>query len=1144
MPLSLKSSFLVFPLLLSTVKLSATPPDAKVEAALHANNRGVAYMTRGEFAKAQAQFQEASDDDPRLVEAQVNLGIAFYEAGKDQNARRVLGKVLLHAPHDLHAHYVLGLIHKNHGEYEEAVKEFQQVLVSDTRDKSANYYAGLSLFHLRRYDEAVRHYERALEIDPDDVSAVFGLSNTYRAKGEAAKAQVYLRRYQDLRKRSPLNKPAGQEYGDEGQYSLAEDVVPPGLSPAAQGVPVHFVDVTAASGIHFHDQGSTGAAALGSGACVIEEGDARPDVLLVNGNGAPALYHNLGNGRFSDITASAGLSPAVHGAGCAVGDYDNDGKPDLLLADRGRLWLWHNEGQDRFRDVTAKVGLQSKGDHLAAALIDLDHDGFLDIVVTDAAPDGKVRAFHNTGTGRFTEISARTRLGQQPGGYRGLAATDYDNHHDIDVVLARAHGPAAIFSNQRDGTFKEVMPWEGNPANDARGVVTFDFNHDGRMDLFFTRASGAPVLLRATGTKRFRVSPLPADNRQITAGWGATALDFDNDGYPDLAFIAEVRGKTVLRLYRNRGDGSFEDVTHRTGLDAIPVHDARGLIAADFDGDGATDLLVTQAGGPPILLRNVGGNANHSVRIALAGLKDNKQGVGSKLTLRADGLHEFAEVQAGSGYLGQNATSVTFGLGQQSEADSLRVLWPTGVEQEEFPGHVPSRLINELDRKGGSCPTLYSWDGRQFRFIADIIGPGVVGEWNASAIAPGVGRPIYDRPQPSECLKLPKDAVALRNGSYEFRFANQLEEVIYLDRARLTVVDHPADSDVFSNDIYQPIGPVPQRKYWTVRNLRLPRAASDESGADLLPQLRGVDGRYAPIHARSQCAPFVGRHSLILDLGDLSGARGAQLVAHGWTEYYFPTTVWTALQAGLDVEWPSLSVPDGHGGWRKAIASIGLPGGLPRPVVIDLSKLLREGAFPRGDYRVKIDTNLAIYWDQILVNVQTPDPQAPIRIHHLEASRADLRFLGYPREVRRSPESYDYNQRLRDVGFHQLDGNYTRYGDVRALLTATDDQYVIMASGDEVALRFDAAALPSLPAGWTRSFFFCADGFTKATDFYDALPDRVTPLPLHGLKYPTPARTPESLEHLRYRLKYNTRHIVGGRAPEVAQQQDAIPSGR
>lgn len=1146
----------------------------RVNAALRANNRGVAYMDRSAFAAAAAQFHQALDDDPDLLVAQSNLGIAYYAAAQAAPARAALEAALRLDPRDLRAHYVLGLIDRNQGRYAAALTQLQYVVQRAPDDPSSNYFTGFLLLRLHRLQSAIHYLETALRLNPDDVSALFNLATAYRDLGQRQRALVYLHRFEQVRAASPLNTATNLVYGNEGRFAMAQASVPPGLRARPHPVPVHFVPAPAsATGIEFRDGGPASASNPGAGVCVLAEGNppGRPSLFFVNSDGRPALYKNLGHGRFHNITAGSGLDRPMHGRGCAVGDYDNDGRPDIAVATPHRILLFHNLGHGKFAAVGRQAGLlpDPHADYRSVAWVDLMATGHLDLLATDAARSGRVQVWENLANGRFKNVSARSRIGQLPGAAAGLVATDFDNDRDVDIVLTHPRGPSAIFSNLRTGAFALLRPWPEDAAAGARAVLALDYNKDGWMDLFFTRRAGPPVLLRNTGTKRFRPAALPAKNAQLRDGWGATALDFDNDGFLDIAFIAQQDGRTVLKLYRNLGDGGFGDVSRGTGLTTLHLRHPRSLVAVDWQGNGAPGLIVSQAGGPPILLRNQGGNRNRSLLVTLRGLKDNETGIGSKVTIRAAGLWQKEEIEAGSGYLGQNSSAILFGLGPLAP-DTISVRWPTGVLQDEFPPAGAAQVTyHELNRAGGSCPILYSWDGRQFAFVDDIVGPGVVGEWT------GPGQ--YDAPQPAECLKIPAADLAVRHGGYAFRFTDQMDEVVYLDRARLMVVDHPAGVRVFTNDKWNPDGPAPRFHLWAAANTRLPLAAvtmpvsspgrtvavslrpglgtataslkqpgagrsmrrlSSRGLQNVLPDLES--GRYIPIRARAPFAGYVGLHALILDLGPVPSGRPAELLLHGWTDYYFPRTTYLAYANRVPTVAPRLQVPDGHGEWRTVLGSMGAPAGLPRWIVVNLAPALRARAGQSGDVRVRIVTNLAIYWNRILI--ATGGARVPLRVTHIQPQTARLRWLGFPAQTRRWPEAFDYQRVAEDIGFRPPAGNYTRYGPVQKLLTAADNRYAIMAPGDEIAFWFSARALPPLPRGWTRTVFFCANGFTKGREFTTADPDTVGPLPLQNQPYPPPSG-PVSLALLRYRLSYNTRHLPPP-GPSDARSRNPNPGRR
>ncbi len=217
--------------------------------------------------------------------------------------------------------------------------------------------------------------------------------------------------------------------------------------------------------------------------------------------------------------------------------------------------------------------------------------------------------------------------------------------------------------------------------------------------------------------------------------YGVAAIDYDNDGWVDLVAVGETKdGRGEVRLFRNLGPDGFKDVTVETGLDKIQLKEPRAIIVGDYDNEGAADLLITQNHGPAVLLRNEGGNKNNSLRLALKGLNDNKSAIGTKVEVFSDGIRQKFEVYGSSGYLGQNSPYLTIGLGQAKEADVVRMLWPTGVLQDEVEVAANKlETITELDRRGSSCPTLFAWDGTHYELVGDMLGAGVVGHWIAAS---------------------------------------------------------------------------------------------------------------------------------------------------------------------------------------------------------------------------------------------------------------------------------------------------------------------------------------------------------------------------------------------------------------------------
>ena len=1117
--------------------------DKTIEAA-RLNNLGVAYMNQQLFEKALKAFDEAAALNPKMEIAQINRGIALLNLQRVDQAKEILLEAVKRDPKDPHAWYNLGLLYKNTSDTQAAAEAFRHVTEIDSNDADTWYFLGSVYAQGKQFPQAIEAFRHALKLNPLHASAEFGFSRAYQQLGDTEHAREHLRRFQYITE-NKLGSPMSLAYGEQGQYSRAEES-PAFVEKVPPAIPVRFVDVTKEAGIVSKPVvGVTKdlASFLGGGACFFDyDGDGKVDVLLTdNGQqGGLALYHNLGNGKFEDVTKKAGLDPEMHGMGCTAGDYDNDGAADLAMSFNGRVLLFHNEKNGMFKDVTEAARITSEGLNMALNFIDYDHDGDLDLYITrfingpSPPPGGAIAVpsgttvpasnlmLRNNGNGTFTDVTSDTGLYADP----SLAAvgTDYNNDRAVDLVLADLKGPA-IFQNPREGKFLPQTPWQ-RPVSRAVGVSVLDFNHDSWMDIAFTHDHEPGISLwRNREGKSFEPVPLPQTN--WARAWGITPIDYDNDGWIDLVAVGETKdGKGEVRLFRNLGPDGFKDVTAEVGLDKISLKNPRSVIVGDYDGDGASDLLITQNHGPAVLLRNEGGNKNNWLRVSLKGLNDNKSGIGTKVEVFAGANRQKWEIYGSSGYLGQNSTEIIAGLGQAKQADVVRMLWPTGVLQDEIEiaaNRVQS--FSEIDRRGSSCPTLFVWDGRHYQLVADMLGAGVVGHW--------VGPGQRNIPRPTEYVKVDRSSIKEKDGKLSFRLMEPMEEVVYLDHVGLLAVDHPRDSDVYPNEYFASNPPYPAFKVITSKNGRPPAGAWDDHGHNVLPDL--LAHRYFGDFELLPFKGFAKLHSLELDLGEPYQGGPLRLLLHGEIEYFTATGMYAADQAGIQATAPYVEALDANGNWVRVIDDMGFPAGLPRTMVADLSAKI-----PKATQRIRIWTNLQIYWDNILIDrTKNGEPgnngdgrSANYRLTFVPLTSADLRFHGYPRQIEGRPPGnvkYVYEEISRTGPYARQSGTYTRYGDVRPLLGEFDDRAVVFGSGEEVGLEFDPASLPELPSGWVRDYFFLANGYEKDMDFYAAEGNTVAPLPFramgsypyHGKSYPLDDR------QLDYLLEYNTRHVSG-----------------
>ncbi|PYV18885.1 MAG: RNA-binding protein [Acidobacteria bacterium] len=469
------------------------------------------------------------------------------------------------------------------------------------------------------------------------------------------------------------------------------------------------------------------------------------DIFLVNGTrleGFPKgqeptnhLYRNNRDGTFTDVTADAGLVRTGWGYGVCVGDYDNDGHDDLFLTAYGQNALYHNNGNGTFTDVTARAGLLSRATRFntGCTFVDYDRDGYLDLFVSrylqidiaktaggpdryctfrgipvNCGPRGLAQEtcslYHNNRDGTFADVTEKSGISKAGTRY-GLtaAAFDYNNDGWPDLFVADDSSPNLLLRNNRDGTFTEVAMEAGAAVNgDGQeqanmGVAVGDYDGDGFLDIFATHFSDdTPILYHNVKGEFFddvtTAAGLAVETRFV--GWGSGFADFDNDGWLDLLevngtvypevekTIPDYRFKMPREVFRNLGDGSFEEVSERSGAALLEPHSSRGCAFGDFDNDGKVEILVVNLGEPPSLLKNTAANSNHWLAVKLLGTKSNRSAIGARVTLDAGGRKQIREVMSGGSYISQSDLRQHFGLGAYQKVERLEIRWPNGLTEQ------------------------------------------------------------------------------------------------------------------------------------------------------------------------------------------------------------------------------------------------------------------------------------------------------------------------------------------------------------------------------------------------------------------------------------------------------------------------------
>ena len=1118
--------------MLLAVTMAGTQTHYNAEA-IQLNNRGVAQMGQQFTERAASSFAEAFKKDPRFAQAEINEGIALLTLQKLDAAEQALRQAIAIDPENAQAWYNLGLAQHASNELTSALASFQQAAKIDPRDADSLYFEGACYQEMRQLDKAIATFEKTLEINPLHASAEFGLARALQRTGHTAEAREHFARFQHLTS-AKISSALGLSYGEQGHYSTVTAVEELQAIPRAM-IPVQLLAQPIAV---------PGAAPWKTtgGACMMDAtGTGHMDlVLMQSGTQAIRVLHNRSGGRFEELNATAiGLKASGHGVACAVGDYDGDGLNDLAVALDDRVLLFHNLGHGQFKDVTAASGIVPRNRPTGITFVDYDHDGDLDLLLTGAPlePGGPSNVlWRNNGDGTFTGQTEPTGLGGS-GKTEAAILTDFNNDRAVDLAVT-GDGPSPLmYVNPREGKYPTQPLYEGIELPPTVGIAVLDYNKDGWMDIAVTH-DGAPGLTLWRNVegpdnigRRFERVALPLSG--AVRGWGLTPIDIDNDGWIDLAAIVETKAGPRVRVFRNRGDGSFEDVSHALGLDNIHLTGPRGLIAADVDGNGAPDLIVTQEKAPPVLLRNVGANKNHFVRLDLAGLADNKTALGVKVEVFANGLWQKWELAGASGFQTQAPPQILVGLGQAPGIDLLRILWPTGVLQDEIDlPHQQVIAMKEADRRGSSCPVLFVWDGQRYKFVTDVIGAAVVGHWFTPT--------RRNIPNPGEWVKIDSAHVATVNGKVSVRFMEPMEEVNYIDQLRMIAVDHPENVEVNPDERFLDDPPFASGRVVASTGLRLPIGAWDGEGHDVLDQLSRRDHVFASGFTALPYDGFANLHALTLDLGAIEPNASLRLLMTGYVNYFSATSLYAAWQAGLKEIPPYVEAELPDGTWQRIAGDAGFPAGLERTIVVDLT-----GKLPAGTRRIRLMTNLQLYWDQVLIDEST---DAEARKTEVPLDRAMLHFRGYPKQLEgASPGDLDYDYNLVSLSgpFQRERGNYTHFGDVTPLLKNIDDRFVVFGSGEEIAAEFDAEKLPALPAHWKRDYFFYANGFVKDMDWWDASPFTVAQMPFHEMTaypYPKPEKYPDDAASLEYRLNWNDRFESGDPVRSYRFNYQLLPS--
>ncbi|MCU1268582.1 MAG: hypothetical protein JWM21_4900 [Acidobacteria bacterium] len=1117
---------------------------------------GLAALQVGDDVRADSMLAQVTQLVPAEPAGWANWGLLALRQRVFDAAASRLERARSLAPQNDQIYYLLGLLESSRGRSAEAVTALRKAIEINPKNLIATYKLAEEVE--RQGDEnSEAEYQRLiqkmLEVQPDNLAVLLELGRIAAKRGDADTLHRVV---------SKISEHASDWPQEVQQQLSAVQAAAVGTDPHQAATRITFLrnvlvrvlayrrDLSAIKPppgeeatpfTHFLQLESPtfAPAAADLGLTFVSEPvpdfkNGRGDwagAICLGSSGAPTIV--IATGR--DVLLGSGASFAFPGGAAATPpgpdgilpiDFSYDFKTDLVLAGSGGVRLMRQDTPQAFTDVTAQTKLPpavTNAGYTGAWAADIEADGDLDIVL--GSLQGAPSVLRNNGDGTFLEIHPFNEIS----GLQGFAWADLDADGDPDAALIDGAGKLHVFSNERQGQFRErPIPASVQPV---RAINVADINSDGVMDLIAVQVDG-PIIRLAdknegqewqtatlANVRDARLAPEKEVRLRIA--------DLDNNGGLDLLLVSTSEPhKTVgALLWLGDENGNFRLMEQSVGF-------AETFDAADLNGDGLLDLIgLAGSDSQPMLAINHGTKNYHWQVVrphasqASGDQRINPFGVGGEMEVRA-GL--MLQKQPITGPL------LHFGLGEQTSADVVRVVWPNGTVRAEFDVKGDQEVVTE-QRLKASCPFLFAYDGKRMEFIKDAapwgsaIGLRINTLGSARIAATG------------EWYKIGRDQLIPHDGYYDIRITAELWEVYYYDYVALMPIDHPAGTEIFVDERF--VVPPAKLGFTTVATPHPIARAVDDNGNDVTETIKALDGNSLTSFGRGQYQGLTRDHYLEVELGDDAPKSGPlYLIAQG-SIHDTESSLNVAITQGS--RWKahglSLEVPDGKGGWIVAQPNLGFPAGRRKTVLFNLTDVFRPGT----PHRVRIRTNLEIYWDQI--EWAEGLPNAPLQTVRLSPAVTDLHYRGYsvihkPVTGAPAPEVPDYGQLAASKqSWRDLIGYYTRYGDVTELLQNIDDRYVIVASGDEMSLRFPERPPP--PAGWVRDYVFMGDGWIKDGDYNSTFSKTVLPLPYHAKQEYTTA--PGKLEdewvykqHPQDWQNYHTRYVT----PAVFQ--NALRSSR
>ena len=1066
------------------------------------HNRGVALMGRFDYSEAHKIFQQLAIDYPNWADVQVDLAIATLnrrEPGDSEKALALLQKVAEADPNNLRAYYCQGILALDVGDPEKALKAFQHVSSADPKDAYAVYYTGQCMSQLSNIEGALERFVKVIELDPYLRSAYYGAFQGLLRTGKMQDANQYREDFERL--------------ADNPQARLAE-IKYTRMGPKASVRPISTKSTTEQlpEGTIFNPK-ATQLAEL-PGDCNWNESDRSitfcdvdtdgdTDLFIANGvrvNGEVRNAVLINEDEEFTIALNHPLAATQQINAVLWGDFDNDGFIDVYFCSDGQNELWRQSATSTWVNVTESTGTGGgETNTLDGAFVDADHDGDLDIFL---ANDGPNELLSNNLDGTFRKLGGEYKLAGPDVRSNTVLFADFDNDRDADILVVNESAPHQVLLNDRLWSYHAATRFGDLIGSEFTAAVPADANVDGQLEIYTASQNGI-ARWQPDATGEWKSHSLSSEFSSVHR---LEAFDVQGDGDIDLV-VHDENGHHVLSIAPaspNSGQ-TIESIAPLANPIGAPLSN-RGPVLLGFDTDGALAMY-----GP--------GAARHSfLNVAFSGkenqgeqMRSNRSGIGVDVAVRRGTRWTAVNTFRPNSGPGQSHGPVQVGLGAAGKLDFVQLTWPDGVFQTEI--EIPANAfhrIEETQRQVASCPVVFAWNGEQFEFVTDVLGVGGIGF--------NLGNGEYSSPRPWENLLLSSKSLRPKEGQFEIRIGEPMEEACYLDAARLIAYDLPSGWQMALDERLGIAAPQPTGRPLFYRNEQTAIAAVNDRGVNVLAEISETD--FVAAEPGKLDSRFLGRtaeHSLTLTFDKPiidENSASPYLLFDGWIEYPYSQTMFAAWQANASFDAPTLEAKDADGNWQIVAEQFGYMAGMPRrsafPIPVD--------KLPSGTRELRLTCNIELYWDRISVIYAEHCPTViKTKLPLKSATVAESGYATRTTLEQRRPH-YNYGRRVPMWDCRHMTGFYSSFGDAVPLVESIDDAVAIIGPGEEVRLSF-SGELDQVERDATRNYVLELNGWAKDKDLYTRDGDTIGPLPVRDKSTDTTAR--DNL-HSRFNKRFRT----------------------